>query len=109
MNIEKADIEKAFLSVQNCLEVVHFTDSNRRGVGRRHIGFRPVVAGMKAIGFDKTTSSKCPAPGPHPFRVDTGDTTPQTKNAQELLVKLKKCSLRACGSSTTCSRARKFN
>ena len=57
MNIEKADIEKAFLSVQNCLEVVHFTDSNRRGVGRRHIGFRPVVAGMKAIGFDKTTSS----------------------------------------------------
>ena len=57
MNIEEADIEKTFLSVQNCLEVVHFADSNRRGVGRGHLGFRPVVAGMKAIGFDKTIAS----------------------------------------------------
>ena len=91
MNIEESDIEKAFLAVQDCLEVVHFADSNRRAIGRGHIDFRPVVSGMKTIGFDKTIVLECTAPGPDPFRADKGATTPQTmaEYAKESLAKLK--------------------
>ena len=91
MNIEEADIEQAFLSVQDCLEVVHFADSNRRGLGRGHIDFRPIVSGMKAIGFDKTIVLESTAPGPDPFKADKGDTTAQimATYAQESLAKLK--------------------
>jgi D-psicose/D-tagatose/L-ribulose 3-epimerase len=91
MNIEESDIEKAFLTVQDCLEVVHFADSNRRALGQGHIDFQPVVSGMKAIGFDKTIVLECTAPGPDPFRADKGDTTTQTmaKYAEESLAKLK--------------------
>jgi sugar phosphate isomerase/epimerase len=91
MNIEESDIEKAFLTVRDCLEVVHFADSNRRGLGRGHIDFRPAVSGMKAIGFDRTIVLECTAPGPDPFRADKGDTTAQTMAtyAGESLAKLK--------------------
>ena len=91
MNIEESDIEKAFLIVRDCLEVVHFADSNRRALGRGHIDFRPVVAGMKAIGFDRTIVLECTAPGPDPFRADKGGTTAQTMAtyASESLAKLK--------------------
>ena len=90
MNIEEADVEKAFPTVQNCLEVVHFADSNRRGLGHGHIDFRPVVSGMKTIGFDKTIVLECTAPGPDPFRADKGNTTAQTmaQYAKESLAKL---------------------
>jgi D-psicose/D-tagatose/L-ribulose 3-epimerase len=91
MNIEESDIEKAFPIVQDSLEVVHFADSNRRALGQGHIDFRPVVSGMKTIGFDKTIVLECTAPGPDPFRADKGDTTAQTmaKYAKESLAKLK--------------------
>jgi len=91
MNIEESDIEKAFLAVQDCLEVVHFADSNRRAIGRGHIDFRPVVSGMKTIGFDKTIVLDCTAQGPDPFKADKGTTTPQTmaEYAKESLAKLK--------------------
>ena len=91
MNIEESDIEKAFLTVRDCLEVVHFADSNRRALGRGHIDFRPAVSGMKAIGFDRTIVLECTAPGPDPFRADKGDTTAQTMAtyAAESLAKLK--------------------
>jgi D-psicose/D-tagatose/L-ribulose 3-epimerase len=60
-------------------------------LGRGHIDFRPVVSGMKAIGFDKTIVLECTAPGPDPFRADKGDTTTRTmaKYAKESLAKLK--------------------
>ena len=91
MNIEESDIEKAFLTVRDCLEVVHFADSNRRGLGRGHIDFGPAVSGMKAIGFDRTIVLECTAPGPDPFRADKGGTTAQTMAtyAGESLAKLK--------------------
>lgn len=91
MNIEESDIEKAFLTVRECLEVVHFADSNRRALGRGHIDFRPVVSGMKAIGFNKTIVLECTAPGPDPFRADKGDSTAHTMAtyARESLAKLK--------------------
>ena len=91
MNIEESDMENAFLTVRDCVEVVHFADSNRRALGRGHIDFRPVVAGMKAIGFDKTIVLECTAPGPDPFRADKGDATTQTmaQYAEESLAKLK--------------------
>ena len=91
MNIEESDLEKAFLTVQDCLEVVHFADSNRRALGRGHIDFRPVVSGMKAIGFDKTIVLESTAPGPDPFRADKGGSTGQTMAtyAKESLAKLK--------------------
>ena len=34
MNIEESDVGKAFLTVKDCVEVVHFADSNRRALGR---------------------------------------------------------------------------
>ena len=91
MNIEESDIEKAFLTVRDCLEVVHFADSNRRALGRGHIDFRPAVSGMKAIGFDRTIVLECTVPGPDPFRADKGETTAQTMAtyASESLAKLK--------------------
>jgi D-psicose/D-tagatose/L-ribulose 3-epimerase len=91
MNIEESDIEKAFLTVRDCLEVVHFADSNRRALGRGHIDFRPALSGMKAIGFDRTIVLECTVPGPDPFRADKGDTTAQTMAtyASESLAKLK--------------------
>ena len=91
MNIEEFDVEKAFSTVRDCLEVVHFADSNRRALGQGHTDFRPVVSGMKSIGFDKTIVLECTAPGPDPFRADKGDTTGQTiaKYAKESLAKLK--------------------
>ena len=91
MNIEESDVGKAFLTVKDCLEVVHFADSNRRALGQGHIDFRPVVAGMKAIGFDKTIVLECTAPGPDPFRADKGETTTHTmaQYAEESLAKLK--------------------
>ena len=91
MNIEESDVGKAFHIVKDCVEVVHFADSNRRALGQGHIDFRPVVAGMKAIGFDKTIVLECTAPGPDPFRADKGDTTAQTmaKYAKGSLAKLK--------------------
>jgi D-psicose/D-tagatose/L-ribulose 3-epimerase len=91
MNIEESDIEKAFLTVRDCLEVVHFADNNRRALGRGDIDFGPVVSAMKAIGFDKTIVLECTAPGPDPFRADKGDTTTQTMAtyAKESLGKLR--------------------
>jgi D-psicose/D-tagatose/L-ribulose 3-epimerase len=91
MNIEESDIEKAFLTVRDCLEVVHFADSNRPALGRGHIDFQPAVSGMKAIGFDRTIVLECTVPGPDPFRADKGDTTAQTMAtyASESLAKLK--------------------
>jgi D-psicose/D-tagatose/L-ribulose 3-epimerase len=64
MNIEESDVGKAFLTVKDCVEVVHFADSNRRALGQGHIDFRPVVTGMKAIGFDKRSSSNAQRQGP---------------------------------------------
>jgi D-psicose/D-tagatose/L-ribulose 3-epimerase len=91
MNIEESDVGKAFLTAKDCLEVVHFADSNRRALGQGHIDFRPVVAGMKAIGFDKTIVLECTAPGPDPFKADKGETTTRTmaRYAEESLTKLK--------------------
>jgi D-psicose/D-tagatose/L-ribulose 3-epimerase len=91
MNIEESDVEKAFPTVRDSLEVVHFADSNRRAVGQGHIDFRPVVSGMKTIGFDKTIVLECTAPGPDPFKADKGETTAETmaKYAKESLAKLK--------------------
>jgi D-psicose/D-tagatose/L-ribulose 3-epimerase len=91
MNIEESDVEKAFPTVRDCLEVVHFADSNRRALGRGHIDFRPVVSGMKSIAFDKTIVLECTAPGPDPFKADKGERTAETmaKYAEESLAKLK--------------------
>ena len=91
MNIEESDVGKAFFTVKDCVEVVHFADSNRRALGQGHIDFRPIVDGMKAIGFDKTIVLECTAPGPDPFRADKGETTTQTmaQYAEESLAKLR--------------------
>ncbi len=60
-------------------------------LGEGHIDFRPVVSGMKSIGFDKTIVLECTAPGSDPFRADKGDTTAQTmaQYAKDSLAKLK--------------------
>src|SRR5699024_6415439 len=40
MNIEEANVEDAFLQLKDWIEVVHFADSNRRGIGRGQINFQ---------------------------------------------------------------------
>jgi D-psicose/D-tagatose/L-ribulose 3-epimerase len=91
MNIEESDMQKAFITLQNELEVVHFADSNRQALGRGHIDFQPVVSGMKQIGFDKTIVLECTAPGPNPFKADKGEMTMEVMSqcAADSLVKLR--------------------
>lgn len=91
MNIEEADLEEAFLKLQDWVEVVHFADSNRQALGKGHIDFQKVVTGMKKIGFDKTIVLECTASGPNPFTADKGEQTVQTMSqyAEESLIKLK--------------------
>ncbi|SDI34635.1 Sugar phosphate isomerase/epimerase [Alteribacillus persepolensis] len=91
MNIEEVDMEEAFLKLKDWVEVVHFADSNRRGVGRGHINFQKIVHAMKKIGFDKNVVFECLAPGPHPFNAEKGEETERIMSmyAEESLDKLK--------------------
>ncbi len=91
MNIEESNVKKAFLKLKDWIEVVHFADSNRQGLGRGQIDFEKIVSIMKEIGFNKTVVLECTAPGPNPFNADKGEETVQIMStyAEESLVKLK--------------------
>ncbi|MCG7336289.1 sugar phosphate isomerase/epimerase [Sporosarcina sp. ACRSM] len=90
MNIEESNVKEAFLKLKDWIEVVHFADSNRQGLGRGQIDFEKIVSVMKEIGFNKTVVLECTAPGPNPFSADKGEKTVQIMStyAEESLLKL---------------------
>ncbi|MFC5587328.1 sugar phosphate isomerase/epimerase family protein [Sporosarcina soli] len=91
MNIEESNVKEAFLKLKDWIEVVHFADSNRQGLGRGQIDFEKIVSVMKEIEFDKTVVLECMAPGTNPFNADKGEETVQIMSiyAKESLVRLK--------------------
>lgn len=52
MNIEEADIAQAILEAGKHVGHVHFVDSNRRAAGLGHMDHAPIVAALKAIGYE---------------------------------------------------------
>lgn len=86
MNIEEENFINPFERLKGQLETVHVADSNRRGLGRGHIPFEEVVKGVQQIGYSKTITVECLAPGGHPFE-------PTSKQHIEELYKYMKESL----------------
>lgn len=87
MNIEEVSFIDPFKKLEGKLETVHFADSNRRGLGHGHIPFDSVVQGINNVGYDKTITLECLAPGGHPFE-------PTQRNNIDLHLKYAKESLR---------------
>lgn len=59
MNIEEADIGRAFESVADDLAYVHLGDSQRLEPGQGHIDFRSVFGGLARAGYDGWASMEC--------------------------------------------------
>ncbi len=51
MNIEEVDLADALRAAGPAVGHVHFVDSNRRPVGCGHIGFGPIIAALREIGY----------------------------------------------------------
>ncbi|MGW9019163.1 sugar phosphate isomerase/epimerase family protein [Priestia megaterium] len=73
MNIEERDLEFPFLDAGDNLHILHVADSNRRGMGRGHIDFRPFISGIQKINFDGYVVVEATAPGPNPFQANKGE------------------------------------
>jgi sugar phosphate isomerase/epimerase len=56
MNLEEASIEGAFREYGHLLQHVHLADSNRAAPGCGHIDFRPILATLAEVGYDKYLS-----------------------------------------------------
>ncbi|MFK7787873.1 MAG: TIM barrel protein [Phycisphaeraceae bacterium] len=52
MNIEEADIAQAIREAGRHVGHVHFVDSNRKAAGLGHMDHGPIVAALKAIGYE---------------------------------------------------------
>lgn len=64
MNIEEADIGRAFESVAQQLAYVHLGDSQRLEPGQGHLDFEAVFAGLKRAGYHGWASLECNLSGP---------------------------------------------
>jgi len=65
MNIEEVDSSAALRAAGSLIGHVHFVDSNRRPAGLGHIDYRPIVAALQTIGYDKYASAEAlPYPDP---------------------------------------------
>ena len=65
MNIEEYDIAKAIETGGAHIGHVHFVDSNRRPAGFGHMDFVPIVAALRAIGYNGYLSAEAlPHPDP---------------------------------------------
>ena len=65
MNIEEADMAAALAAAGDLVGHVHWADSNRRAIGLGHTDPRPIVAALRAIGFDGFLSAEVlPLPTP---------------------------------------------
>jgi sugar phosphate isomerase/epimerase len=52
MNIEESDIAAALLHGGKWVGHIHFVDSNRRPVGLGHMQYGPIIAALRAIGYE---------------------------------------------------------
>lgn len=65
MNIEEIDIAASLRAGARHIGHVHFVDSNRRPVGCGHLDIPPIVAALRAIGYDRYLSAEAlPYPDP---------------------------------------------
>lgn len=65
MNIEEADSPAALRDAGDLIGHVHFADSNRRAVGMGQTAIPPIVAGLRAIGYEGYLSAEIfPLPDP---------------------------------------------
>jgi len=65
MNIEEVDSAAALRAAAGLIGHLHFVDSNRRPAGLGHIDYRPIVAALEAIGYDRFASAEAlPYPDP---------------------------------------------
>ncbi|MBA4063752.1 MAG: sugar phosphate isomerase [Isosphaera sp.] len=65
MNIEEVDIAAALRAAGKAVGHVHLADSNRRAAGMGHTDFAPVVAALRAAGYDGYLSAEVfPLPDP---------------------------------------------
>jgi sugar phosphate isomerase/epimerase len=58
MNIEEVDSAAALRAAAGLIGHLHFVDSNRRPAGLGHIDYRPIVAALEAIGYDRFASAE---------------------------------------------------
>lgn len=65
MNIEEEDLAATLRACAGWVGHVHFADSNRRAVGLGHTPMEPVIAALRAIGYDGFLSAEVlPLPTP---------------------------------------------
>lgn len=58
MNIEEADLARAFHEAGSLVGHVHFADSNRRAIGFGHTAIAPVVAALRALNYEGYLSAE---------------------------------------------------
>jgi sugar phosphate isomerase/epimerase len=58
MNIEEADLPAAIREAGAMIGHVHFADSNRRAIGFGHTDVAPLIAALRAIGYDRYLSAE---------------------------------------------------
>jgi sugar phosphate isomerase/epimerase len=58
MNIEEADLPAAIREAGAMIGHVHFADSNRRAIGFGHTDVAPIIAALRAIGYDGYLSAE---------------------------------------------------
>lgn len=56
MNLEEASIDGAFREYGDLLQHVHLADSNRAAPGAGHLDFRPILAALADVGYDRYLS-----------------------------------------------------
>ena len=58
MNIEESDLPAAIREAGALIGHVHFADSNRRAIGFGHTDVAPIIAALRAIGYDRYLSAE---------------------------------------------------
>jgi sugar phosphate isomerase/epimerase len=58
MNIEEVDSAAALRAAAGFIGHLHFVDSNRRPAGMGHIDYRPIVAALESVGYDRFASAE---------------------------------------------------
>ena len=58
MNIEEADVARAFREAGSLVGHVHFADSNRRAIGFGHTAVAPVIAALRELNYEGYLSAE---------------------------------------------------
>jgi sugar phosphate isomerase/epimerase len=58
MNIEETDLPQSIRQAGDAIGHVHFVDSNRRPAGNGHLDYAPIIAALKAIGYNGYLSAE---------------------------------------------------